>query len=167
MYICVLIEKSYYISTHTHYLTFFWYAPFGCLYFIYNEPELGAGIDPGMALTPLPSSIGRGSNPRPSDREPSALLLDNSFHTLCDFLMCNSFSPTPPPQLFEQHFCESVLGHLSLPPVRRRIVNIKGVKIMKLIQKIFKHTREKGCLGNEIYFDSTLFIVIFQFLLFA
>ncbi len=23
-----------------------------------------------MALTPLPSSIGRGSNPRPSDREP-------------------------------------------------------------------------------------------------
>jgi len=24
----------------------------------YNEPELGVGIDPGMALTPLPSSIG-------------------------------------------------------------------------------------------------------------
>jgi len=23
-----------------------------------NEPGLGAGIDPGMALTPLPSSIG-------------------------------------------------------------------------------------------------------------
>ncbi len=39
----------------------------------YNEPELGAGIYPGMALTPLPSSIGRGSIPRPSDREPSAL----------------------------------------------------------------------------------------------
>jgi len=36
--------------------------------FSYNEPELGAGIDPGMALTPLPSSIGWGSNPRPSDR---------------------------------------------------------------------------------------------------
>jgi len=29
------------------------------------EPELGAGIDPGMALTPFPSSIGLGSNPRP------------------------------------------------------------------------------------------------------
>jgi len=28
--------------------------------FFYNEPELGAGINPGMALTPLPSSIGRG-----------------------------------------------------------------------------------------------------------
>ncbi len=42
--------------------------------FFYNEPELGAGVDPGMALTPLPSSIGWGSNPRPSDREPSALL---------------------------------------------------------------------------------------------
>jgi hypothetical protein len=24
----------------------------------YNEPELGVGIDPGMALTPFPSSIG-------------------------------------------------------------------------------------------------------------
>jgi len=41
--------------------------------------ELGVGIDSGMALTPLPSSIGRGSNPRPSDREPSALPLDHSF----------------------------------------------------------------------------------------
>ena len=27
-------------------------------YLFYNEPELGVGIDPGMALTPLPSSIG-------------------------------------------------------------------------------------------------------------
>jgi len=46
--------------------------PFGYLYFLsfqlLNEPGLGAGIDPGMALTPLPSSIGWGSNPRPSDR---------------------------------------------------------------------------------------------------
>jgi len=38
------------------------------------------GIYPGMALTPLPSSIGQGSNPRPSDCEPSALPLDHSFH---------------------------------------------------------------------------------------
>jgi len=44
--------------------------------FFYNEPELGVGIDPGMALTPLPSSIGRGLNPRPSDREPP---LDHGF----------------------------------------------------------------------------------------
>ena len=29
------------------------------LLFFYNERELGVGIDPGMALTPLPSSIGR------------------------------------------------------------------------------------------------------------
>jgi len=29
-----------------------------CIFlFFYNEPELGAGIDPGMALTPLSSSI--------------------------------------------------------------------------------------------------------------
>ncbi len=51
-----------------------------CIFlFFYNEPELGVEIDPGMALTPLPSSIGWGSNPRPSDREPSALPLDHSF----------------------------------------------------------------------------------------
>ncbi len=30
-----------------------------CIFlFFYTEPELGVGIDPGMALTPLPSSIG-------------------------------------------------------------------------------------------------------------
>jgi len=47
--------------------------------FFYNEPKLDEEIDPGMALTPLTSSIGRGSNPRPYNREPSALLLDHSF----------------------------------------------------------------------------------------
>ncbi len=51
-----------------------------CIFlFFYNEPELGVGIDPGMALTPLPSSIERGWNPRPSDCEPGALPLDHSF----------------------------------------------------------------------------------------
>jgi len=51
-----------------------------CIFlFFYNEPELGVGIDPGMALTPLPSSIGHESNPRPSDHEPSTLPLDHSF----------------------------------------------------------------------------------------
>jgi len=57
-------------------------------YFFYNELELGVGIDPGMALTPLPSSIGQGLNPQPSDREPSALLIDHSFQLrlkLADF----------------------------------------------------------------------------------
>jgi hypothetical protein len=30
-----------------------------CIFlFFYNKPELGVGIDPGMALTPLLSSIG-------------------------------------------------------------------------------------------------------------
>jgi len=47
--------------------------------FFYYEPELGAEINPGMALTPLPSSIGRESNPPPSDHKPSALPLDHSF----------------------------------------------------------------------------------------
>jgi len=35
--------------------------PFAYLFFLFpfiNEPGLGAGIDPGMALTPLQSSIG-------------------------------------------------------------------------------------------------------------
>jgi len=51
-----------------------------CIFlFFYKETELGVEIDHGMALTPLPSSIGRGSNPRPSDREPSALPLHHSF----------------------------------------------------------------------------------------
>ncbi len=49
--------------------------------FFYNEPaaELGVGIDPGMALTPVPFSIGQGSNPRPTDRELSALPLTTAF----------------------------------------------------------------------------------------
>ncbi len=49
------------------------------IFYFYNESELGAEINPGMALTPLPSSIGLGANPQPSDREPSALPLDYSF----------------------------------------------------------------------------------------
>ncbi len=42
-------------------------------YFSVNEPELGAGIDPGMAFNPFPSSIWiRGdSNPQPLDCESS------------------------------------------------------------------------------------------------
>jgi len=57
-----------------------------CIFlFFYNEPELGVEIDPDMAMTPLPSSIGRGSNPRPSDREPSALPLDHNFRLLLLF----------------------------------------------------------------------------------
>ncbi len=39
----------------------FWCALSGYLYFLYfqimNEPGLGAGIGPGMGLTPFPSSI--------------------------------------------------------------------------------------------------------------
>ncbi len=50
-------------------------------HFFYNEPESGVGINPGMALTPLTSRIGRGSNPQPSNREPSALPLDTAFAT--------------------------------------------------------------------------------------
>jgi len=61
-----------------------------CIFlFFYNKPELGVGIDPGMALTPLPSSIGQGSNPRPSDPEQSALPQDHSFClSNTDFIQC-------------------------------------------------------------------------------
>ncbi len=55
---------------------FCWFAPFGYLYFSYfcmNEPELGAGIDPGIAFNPFPSSIldktRQDLNPQPLDRE--------------------------------------------------------------------------------------------------
>ncbi len=64
------------------FLNTFWCAPYlaACIFlFFYNEPELGVGIDPRMALTPLPSSIGGGSNPQPSDCEPSVLPPDHSF----------------------------------------------------------------------------------------
>ncbi len=37
-----------------------------------NEPGLGAGVDPGMALTPFPSSIEWDSNPRPFNHESSS-----------------------------------------------------------------------------------------------
>jgi len=36
---------------------FFSLSNFATCIFFYNEPELGTGIDPGMALTPCPSSI--------------------------------------------------------------------------------------------------------------
>ncbi len=56
---------------------FRWFAPFGYLYFSMNEPELGAGIDPGMALNPFPSSImvmtRQDSNPQPLHRDSSPL----------------------------------------------------------------------------------------------
>jgi hypothetical protein len=46
-------------------------------YFSTNEPELGAGIDPGMAFNPFPSSIldkmRQDSNPQPLDCELSPL----------------------------------------------------------------------------------------------
>jgi len=58
-----------------------------CIFlFFYNEPELSVEIDPGMALTPLPSSIGWGLNSRPSDYEPSALLLVHGFCLFKGFL---------------------------------------------------------------------------------
>jgi hypothetical protein len=38
-----------------------------------NEPGLGVGINPGMALIPFPSSIGWDSNPQPSNCESSLL----------------------------------------------------------------------------------------------
>ena len=53
------------------------------LYFL-DEPGLGVtGIDPGMALTPLPCSIWKrlDSNPQPFDCEPSSLTTTPSSHS--------------------------------------------------------------------------------------
>ncbi len=64
---CIYFTSCTHIDcAHTHYIflkkLFFWCAQFGYLYFhsfqLLYEPGLGAGIDPGMALTPFPSSIG-------------------------------------------------------------------------------------------------------------
>ena len=49
-----------------------------------NEPELGAGINPGMAFNPFPSSIldktRQDLNPQPLDRESSPLTTRPDFH---------------------------------------------------------------------------------------
>jgi len=62
MEIRIPVRSRFHTNQKYYFLLFFWCAPFGCLYFLsfqlLNEPELGVGIDPGMALTPFPSSIG-------------------------------------------------------------------------------------------------------------
>ncbi len=49
-----------------------------------NEPELGAGIDPGMAFNSYPSSIldmtRQDPNPQPLDRELSPLTIRPDMH---------------------------------------------------------------------------------------
>ncbi len=56
-----------------------------------NEPEMGAGIDPGMAFNPFPSSIWirRDSNPQPLDRESSSLTTRPDLRPLHFFLYCS------------------------------------------------------------------------------
>jgi len=62
-----------------------------CIFLIfYNEPELGAEINPGMALTPLPSSIGWGSKPTTFRSGASALPLDHSFRFLVIEVSCSN-----------------------------------------------------------------------------
>jgi hypothetical protein len=70
-----VVFRMHYILAHSYQLLFFKMffvdlPHFGYLYFSYfsmNEPELGAGIDPGMAFNPFPCSIlvktRRDSNP--------------------------------------------------------------------------------------------------------
>jgi len=64
-------------------LNIFFCPPFGYLYFLpfqlLNEPELATGIDPGMALTQFPSSIGQDLNLRPSNHEQSTLITRPDF----------------------------------------------------------------------------------------
>jgi len=51
-----------------------------------NEPELGAGINLGLALTPFPSSFGRDLNPQPSNRESSMLTTRTDFCPYNEYL---------------------------------------------------------------------------------
>jgi len=72
----------------------FWCAPFGYLYFLsfqlLTEPGLGSGIDPEMALTPFPSSIGRDLNPQPSNHESSVLTTRPDFCSNQNLTLNNS-----------------------------------------------------------------------------
>jgi hypothetical protein len=56
-----------------------------------NEPELGAGIDPGMAFNPFPSSIldktRQDLNPQPLDCELSPLTTRPVLHRWSVFLL--------------------------------------------------------------------------------
>ncbi len=74
----ILIGLHYYVKdpNTTHNRDFFFFKCFLSVcpiwlpifsYFSMNEPELGAGIDPGMAFNPFPSSIWirQDSNPQP------------------------------------------------------------------------------------------------------
>jgi hypothetical protein len=56
-----------------------------------NEPESVAGIDPGMAFNPFPSSIWirRDLNPQPLDRVTQSFL--NSNKIIVDFLISQIF----------------------------------------------------------------------------
>ncbi len=73
------------------------FAPFGYLYFSYfsmKEPELGTGIDPGMAFNPFPSSIlykmRQDLNPQPLDRESCPLTTRPDLRpSKIDFIKCS------------------------------------------------------------------------------
>ncbi len=68
---------------------YFWCAQLGYLYFLsfrlLNEPGLGAQIDPGIALTPFPSSIGWESIPQPYNHGSSLLTTRPDFHPFLIF----------------------------------------------------------------------------------
>ncbi len=59
--------------------------------FFMNVPELGAGIDPGMAFNPFPSSIldktNRDLNPQPLDLESSLLTTRPDLHPKIEHLL--------------------------------------------------------------------------------
>jgi len=73
---------------------------------------MGAEIDPGMALTPLPSSIVWGTNPRPSDHEASALPLDHSFRLTVIFTFCINYKELIGFKIVQWIKLRSVKNHL-------------------------------------------------------
>ncbi len=82
---------SYFYLFLTIYYYFFVGLPHLATYIFYfsmNEPELGAGIDPGMAFNQFPSWIWirRDSNSQPLDRESSSLTTRLNLHPLLTIL---------------------------------------------------------------------------------
>ncbi len=106
-------------------------------YFSMNEPELGAGIDPGMAFNPFPSCIWirRDLNSQPLDRESSSL---TTRPNLCPLLTIFCLYRRGPRQQLE-----SVVPLLLRPP--------QCIELSCHLSKVFHPT--SGFLGYQHMFE--------------
>jgi len=99
-----------------------------CIFlFFYNEPELGVGIDPGMALIPLPSSIGQGltfwSWAKCFNARPQLSLCQHTYR-IYSRISRPAFKPTP--QLLIKKLSKIVDRHISRPSMTIMLFDIKN-----------------------------------------